>query len=125
MSSNKPTVINSEGVLAEFPSAREILTTTESYTILTATATVDSPAKIAADSSSGPFTINLDTDPSPDDVVRIKDYKRCFCTNNVTVNPGSKKVEGELGAFVLDVDGIEADMEFINDIRGWLVRFKL
>jgi hypothetical protein len=124
MSSNKPLVISAFGTLSELTSGNELASVANSYTLITSSTTANSGDKLAVNTFAAPVTITLPTSPQAGDVIRIKDYRRTFATNNVTVDPDAKKVEGFLGAFVLDVDGIEADMEFINDTQGWLVRFK-
>jgi hypothetical protein len=121
MSLKKPTVISTSGVLQELDSAD---TLEPGYTLVSSNTTLTVNSKVAADTSAGVLTLELPTAPVAGDRVRIKDYKRTFSVNNVTVDPGAKKVEGFLGAFILDVEGIEADMEFINNTQGWLVRFK-
>lgn len=124
MSSNKPVTLNTSGVLAELNSGNELDSTTVPYTIVSSNTTAVAGDKLALDSSSGTFIVTLPTAPVAGDVVRLKDYRRNLSITNVTVDPGSKRVEGFLGSFILDVEGIEADMEFINNTRGWLVRFK-
>lgn len=117
-----PLVLSDFGIIAELASTDTI---EPGYTLVSTSTIVLASAKISADTSTSAITITLPTAPIAGDRIRIKDYKRTFLTNNCIVDMGSKKAEGFLGAFCLNVDGIEADMEFINDTQGWLVRFKL
>lgn len=122
MTLKKPLVLSDFGIIEELSNSD---TVEPGYTLVTSSTTAFVNSKLAVDTSSIAITITMPTAPNPGDRVRLKDYKRTFSINNVTVDLGSKKAEGFLGAFVLDVEGIEADMEFINDTQGWLVRFKL
>lgn len=122
MTLKKPLVLSDFGIIGELSSSDTI---EPGYTLVTSSTTAFVNSKLAVDTSSSAITITMPTAPNPGDRIRLKDYKRTFSINNVTVDLGSKKAEGFLGAFVLDVEGIEADMEFINDTQGWLVRFKL
>src|SRR5210317_855978 len=52
--------------------------------------------------TSGAITITLPGSPSVGDTIEIRDYSNSFGTNNVTLNPNGKKINGSTGNGTLD-----------------------
>lgn len=125
MVSRKPLVLIEGGTVSELPTGDTIdVSTDSSYTVISASQSAPAGSRLAADTSSNTITLTLPASPNAGDRVKIKDYKRTFADNNVICDLGSRKVEGEVSPLVLDINGIEADMIYVDSAVGWLVRFK-
>lgn len=77
---------------------------------------------IAMDTSAGPLTVSLPTSPKKDDYVIIADGTGFFATNNVTIDPGSARISGVLGAYVLKYKNQSITLSWSgNTSVGWVV----
>lgn len=118
----KSLVIDSTGVPAELVSGD---TVNKPFEVVTANKTAVSGDRLAADVSGGTFTITLPLSPSAGDTVSINDFNREFCTTNLTVARNGSNIAGVAEDLTLDVDGITANMEYVNPSKGWKIEFSI
>jgi len=70
--------------------------------------------------TSGAITITLPGSPSVGDTIEIRDYSNSFGTNNVTLNPNGKKINGSTGNGTLDTNDIMVVIVYSGEDKGWL-----
>lgn len=76
------------------------------------------------DTSAGPITLTLPSNPSQGDLVRIVDVKGNFDTNNLIVSPGaSGKIMRQTTAdtMTVSVAGAAFSLLYYNSADGWLL----
>jgi len=75
--------------------------------------------ELLVDSSTGPINITLPLNPNPFDKIKIIDIKGIFNTNNVTLLRNGKLIKETDEDLILDIDGMEITMIYLDDIYGW------
>jgi hypothetical protein len=75
----------------------------------------------AVNTTSGPVVVTFPASPSVGDNIAIVDYAGTFNSQNCTINPNGKKIEGSLSNQVLQVNRVAINCTFIDDTQGWLV----
>lgn len=89
-------------------------------TIKTSTFTAVNGQGFFADTSSGPFTMNLPAG-SAGAIVSVADYARTFDTNTLTVAPnGSEKIGGVAASTPLTTEGQSVTFLYIDSTQGWI-----
>jgi len=128
MVERRPLVLENSGRIGELP-VGDTVAGAESgatpFTIITSNTTAVNEDRLAADVSGGTFTITLPASPSAGDNVSINDLNREFCTTNLTVARNGSNIEGSAEDLTLDVDGITANMTYVNVTKGWKIEFTL
>ena len=71
--------------------------------------------------TSAAFTVTLPSSPSALDIVAIKDYALTFDTNNLTIDPGSNKIEGSTIDMVVSTEGRSLTLVYLDSTQGWKV----
>jgi hypothetical protein len=77
--------------------------------------------KIITNSVGGPFTITLPANPEIGDTVYFHDGQEIWATNNVTVNRNGKNINGLASNLILDVNGGNAKLIYVDATQGWRV----
>lgn len=73
------------------------------------------------DTSGGGFTMTLPTTPSVGDPpILVFDLKGAFQANNLTLDPGSNKVEGSSGTYIVDINRFRAFLVYSGATQGWV-----
>jgi len=89
---------------------------TTQYNDVTANATVLASSVSICDASAGAFTITLPAAPVKGDIVTILDDATSFATNNVTVDPAGKTIDGA-ATLVLSADDATTKLLFTTKWR--------
>lgn len=76
---------------------------------------------IAANTSAGPFTIQLPASPAAGASVEIADELQTFDLNPLTINPNGSKIGGLGQNMMLTLAGQYASLVYMNATVGWLV----
>jgi len=71
--------------------------------------------------TSAAFTVTLPSSPSALDIVAFKDYALTFDTNNLTIDPGTNKIEGSTIDMALKTEGRALTLVYIDSTQGWKV----
>jgi hypothetical protein len=75
-----------------------------------------------ADTTNGPFIVNLPTTPTPGDSLTIIDVPKLFGAFPVTLNADTIRIEGQLNSdLILNVSGATVVLRYINTTYGWKV----
>ena len=121
----KALVINADGLAGELPAGDTLdgVSSASTFTVVSSATNASAGDRLTADVSGGTFTITLPNTPNIGDQISINDLNREFSTTNLTVDPNGQDVEDQAGNFILDVDGITANMEYISASFGWKVEF--
>ena len=69
----------------------------------------------------GSFTVTLPAAPAAGDMIGIKDYLNTFDTSALTLGRNSKPIESESLDGVLQTEGDEAVLIFMDDTVGWKI----
>lgn len=75
----------------------------------------------AVNTTSGPVIITFPSNPSVGDNIAIVDYAGTFNSNNCTIDPNGKKIEGSTNNQVLQINRVAINCTFIDNTQGWLV----
>ena len=70
--------------------------------------------------TAAPIIVSMPPGPNFGDQVKIIDGAGAAATNNITINPGSEKINGQALNVVLDYNKAIATYTFYNNTRGWL-----
>jgi len=70
--------------------------------------------------TSNPITCTLPSSPSFGNQIKIIDGAGAAATNNITINPGSEKIDGQALSVTLDYNKAIATYTFYNSVRGWI-----
>ena len=71
--------------------------------------------------TSGAVTVTLPGSPTALDIIAFKDYALTFDTNNLTIDPGSNKIEGSTIDMVVDTEGRSLTLVYLDSTQGWKV----
>ena len=71
--------------------------------------------------TSGAITITLPTSPAAGDIVAFADYAKTFDTNNLTLDPGSNKINGATVDYVVSSLGKSLTLVYTDSTQGWKV----
>ncbi len=66
-------------------------------------------------------TVTLPASPAIGDTISIVDYASTFNTNNVTVDPGSNKIEGDTTDAILNTNDQTHTLVFTDSTQGWKI----
>ena len=75
--------------------------------------------RIIANTSGGPFTMDLPPAPSVGDEVEIWDSQSTWGTNNLTLNRNGSQIEGAAANLVCNVSGAKLQLVYMAGSRGW------
>jgi len=67
-----------------------------------------------------PIICTLPSNPVFGNQVKIIDGAGAAATNNITINPGSEKIDGQALSVTLDYNKAIATYTFYNSVRGWI-----
>ena len=73
------------------------------------------------DTNGGAVTATLPSSPTALDIIAFKDYRLTFDTNNLTIDPGSNKIEGDTTDMVVDTEGRSLTLVYLDSTQGWKV----
>ena len=79
---------------------------------------------ILVNTSSSAITITLPANPQLGDIVIVTDYTGNAATNNITVDPNSKNLEGGANTYLINVNRGSAEFLYTDATQGWIVRTK-
>jgi hypothetical protein len=71
--------------------------------------------------TSGAITATLPGSPTALDIIAFKDYALTFDTNNLTIDPGSNKIEGDTTDMVVNTEGRSVTLVYLDSTQGWKV----
>jgi len=71
--------------------------------------------------TAGAITVTLPGSPVIGDTITIVDYASTFATNNVTVDPGSNKIEGSTVDGTLNTNDQTHTIVFTDSTQGWKI----
>ena len=71
--------------------------------------------------TSGGITVTLPGSPTALDIIAFKDYALTFDTNNLTIDPGSNKIEGDTTDMVVNTEGRSLTLVYLDSTQGWKV----
>jgi len=71
--------------------------------------------------TSGGITVTLPGSPTALDIIAFKDYALTFDTNNLTIDPGSNKIEGSTTDMVVNTEGRSLTLVYLDSTQGWKV----
>jgi hypothetical protein len=66
-------------------------------------------------------TVTLPASPAIGDTISIVDYASTFATNNVTIDPGSNKIEGSTNDGILSTNDQTHTLVFTDSTQGWKI----
>jgi len=90
-------------------------------TVKTTAFTAASGEGYFCNTTSAAFTVTLPSSPTALDIVAIKDYALTFDTNNLTIDPGSNKIEGSTIDMVISTEGRSLTLVYLDSTQGWKV----
>ena len=70
--------------------------------------------------TSGIFNITLPTSPTAGDIVALKDYAGTFATNNLTIDRGGSKLDGNAGNKVVNTNFTSLTLVYVDGTQGWV-----
>jgi hypothetical protein len=76
---------------------------------------------VFADTSGGPFTINLPSSPVMGDAVEFLDATSSFQINPLTIGRNGKKIMGSDDDMTADIEDAYIRLVFYNDTYGWRI----
>jgi len=91
--------------------------------VKTATFTAVAGEGYFINTSGGAFEVDLPTSPSVGDEIIFIDFSRSFGTNNLTLDQGSNKFQGEVASAakpVYDTDGQGISIVYSGSTEGWI-----
>jgi len=88
----------------------------------TTTYTASSNQIVPCNTSGGPFTVTLPPSPVHGDIVKISDVSGSFATNNLTVNPNGKNINGSAGNLSLDINWSVTELQYFYPTATWVVK---
>jgi hypothetical protein len=71
--------------------------------------------------TSAAITVTLPSSPSALDIVAFKDYALTFDTNNLILDPGSNKIEGDTTDMTVNTEGRSLTLIYLDSTQGWKV----
>lgn len=71
--------------------------------------------------TSGAITITLPTSPAAGDIVAFADYALTWDTNNLTLDPGSNKINGDTLDYTVSSEGKSLTLVYTDSTQGWKV----
>jgi hypothetical protein len=87
---------------------------TSNYTALT-------NEKVAADTTSGAWTLTLPATPSNGDTITVLDYAGTFDTNNLTIARNGSNIESLAEDLVCEIEDAAFTLVFVGSTVGWKV----
>lgn len=108
--------VNSGATAPEWGAAPDSI---DDYTVATSNQAIVNGARIAADTSSGSFTLTLPAAPQQGDTVYILDLKDTFDTNNLIIARNGNNIEGQSDNLTCDVEGSSFKLVFSGSPTGW------
>jgi len=73
------------------------------------------------DTTSGARTITLPATPSAGDIVAFADYALTWDTNNLILDPGSNKINGNTADYTVSSEGKSLTLLYVDSTQGWKV----
>jgi hypothetical protein len=108
--------VNSGATAPEWGNAPDSI---DDYTVVTTSQTLVNGARIAANTTSGPFTLTLPATPSDGDTVYLLDFASTFDTNNLTLGRNGSNIEGLAEDMICNVEGSSFKMVYTGVSSGW------
>ena len=71
--------------------------------------------------TSGAITITLPASPSAGDIVAFADYALTWDTNNLVLDPGSNKINGDTANYTVSTEGKSLTLVYTDSTQGWKV----
>jgi hypothetical protein len=71
--------------------------------------------------TSGAITVTLPSSPSAGDIVAISDYANTADTNNITIARNGSPVQGGTSDLLLEKEGGEVTLIYVDGTQGWLI----
>jgi hypothetical protein len=71
--------------------------------------------------TSGAITATLPGSPTALDIIAFKDYGLTFDTNNLTIDPGSNKIEGSTTDMLVSTEGRSLTLVYLDSTQGWKI----
>ena len=71
--------------------------------------------------TSGAITITLPTSPAAGDIVAFADYALTWDTNNLILDPGSNKINGDTTDYTVSSEGKSLTLVYTDSTQGWKV----
>jgi hypothetical protein len=90
-------------------------------TVKTGNFTATSGEGYFCNTTSSAFTVTLPSSPTALDIVAFKDYGLTFDTNNLTLDPGSNKIEGSTTDMVVSTEGRSLTLVYLDSTQGWKI----
>lgn len=91
------------------------------YRLLSANANAVTGDKVAADTTSGAWTLTLPATPSNGDTVTVLDYASTFDTNNLTIARNGSNIESLAEDLVCEVEDAAFTLVYVGSTVGWKV----
>jgi hypothetical protein len=91
------------------------------YTVVTANQTLSNSQNIAADTSSGSFTLSLPASPNAGDSIDIFDYANTFDTNPLTIARNGENIESLAEDLTANIEGAYFTLIYTGSTRGWQI----
>ena len=93
----------------------------DTATIKTTGFTAEAGIGYFCNTTGGSFTVTLPASPTAGDMIGLKDYLNTFDSNSLGIGRNSKPIESETSDAVLQVEGDEAVLIFMDDTVGWKI----
>ena len=71
--------------------------------------------------TSAPRTVTLPATPSAGDIVAFADYALTWDTNNLILDPGSNKINGDTTDYIVSSEGKSLTLLYVDSTQGWKV----
>jgi len=71
--------------------------------------------------TSGAITVTLPTSPAAGDIVAFADYALTWDTNNLILDPGSNKINGDTEDYTVSSEGKSLTLVYTDSTQGWKV----
>jgi hypothetical protein len=91
------------------------------YRLLSANANAVTGDKVAADTTSGAWTLTLPATPANGDTVTVLDYAGTFDTDNLTIARNGSNIESLAEDLVCEVEDAAFTLVFVGSTVGWKV----
>lgn len=89
---------------------------------ITSSTTITANTEARCNTTTAAFTLTFPASPTNNDFIRVIDYTRNFGVNAVTVNVGSKNINGA-STMLLSVSGSTYEFSYISASNEWVVFF--
>ena len=92
----------------------------DTASIKTATFTAVSGNGYFCNTTGGVFNITLPTSPTAGDIVALKDYLGTFATNNLTIDRGGSKLDGNAANKAITANYTSLTLVYVDGTQGWV-----